>query len=197
MGMAKEDITIRTASVKDAEALLAIYAPYIEQTAVTYEYEVPTAEEFAARIMHTLEKYPYLAAEAGGEIVGYAYAGPLHERAAYDWSVELSVYVKMNRKGRGIGRRLYEQLEESLREQGIVHAAACIAYPEQEDEYLTYDSVRFHERLGFTMVGQFHACAYKFNRWYGMVWMEKQIGERHGKQPSVKPFSEICKKEEA
>lgn len=196
MGTAKEDITIRAASVTDAEELLAIYAPYIEKTAVTYEYEVPTTEEFAARIGHTLEKYPYLVAEAGKEIVGYAYAGPLHERAAYDWSVELSIYVKRERKGQGVGRKLYESLEEILRKQGIVHAAACIAYPEQEDEYLNYDSVHFHEKLGFTMVGQFHACACKFDRWYGMVWMEKQIGEHREKPPAMIPFPKICYDEE-
>lgn len=191
--MTGEDITVRAARTADAEELLAIYAPYIEQTAVTYEYEVPATEAFAARIGHTMEKYPYLVAQAGQEIVGYAYAGPLHKRAAYDWSVELSIYVKIERRGQGIGRKLYENLEETLRKQGIVHAAACIAYPERADEYLNYDSVRFHERLGFTMVGQFHECAYKFNRWYGMVWMEKQIGKHCENQPLVIPFSEILK----
>lgn len=194
--MTKEDITIRIAGLEDAGELLAIYAPYIEQTAITYEYEVPTVEEFALRIGHTLEKYPYLVAESGKEIVGYAYAGPLHERAAYDWSVELSVYVKMDRKGQGIGRKLYERLEEILRKQGIVHAAACIAYPEQDDEYLNRDSVHFHEKMHYTMVGRFHNCAYKFDRWYGMVWMEKQIGESCKKQPPVKSFPEIRKNEE-
>jgi phosphinothricin acetyltransferase len=184
--MIQEDVTIRMASPEDAEELLAIYAPYVEQTAVTYEYDVPAVEEFAARIERTLERYPYLAAVRDGEILGYAYAGRLHERSAYDWSVELSIYVKWDVRGQGIGKKLYQALEQALVQQGIVHAAACIAYPEQEDEYLTFDSVRFHEKMGYTMVGQFHGCAYKFNRWYGMAWMEKQIGRHLEEQPPVR-----------
>lgn len=195
--MTGEDITIRVAGVEDAGALLAIYAPYVQQTAITYEYEVPPVEEFAARIARTLEMYPYLAAQVGDRIAGYAYAGPLKERTAYDWSVEMSVYVSMDLRGRGIGRKLYECLEEILSKQGIVHAAACIAYPEKEDEYLNYDSVHFHERLNYTMVGHFHGCACKFDRWYGMAWMEKQIGIRHEKQLPVIPFPELCKGRQA
>ena len=81
-------ITIRTATVSDAQALLNIYAPYVEHTAITFEYDVPSVEEFASRIKHTLQKYPYLIAERNGKLLGYAYAGPFHERPAYDWAVE-------------------------------------------------------------------------------------------------------------
>ena len=92
-------ILIRPASPADAQALLAIYTPYVVQTAITFEYDVPTPVEFTARIAATLEKYPYLVAEQDGVPVGYAYAGAFHERAAYDWSVETSIYVEQHQKG--------------------------------------------------------------------------------------------------
>ena len=103
--------TIRVATEADAEEILAIYAKYIEQTAITFEYVVPSIEEFRGRIRHTLERFPYLAAEKEGKIAGYAYVSPFKERAAYDWSVETSIYVDMEQKRSGIGRRLYEELE--------------------------------------------------------------------------------------
>lgn len=182
---------IRTAAPKDAAALLKIYAPYVKKTAVTFEYEVPSAEEFADRIKRTLEKYPYLAAMLDGEIVGYAYAGTFHERAAYDWAVETSIYVREDKKGLGIGRTLYEALEKALLQQHILNVNACIAYPVQEDEYLTRDSVWFHERLGYRMVGEFYECGYKFGRWYNMVWMEKHLGTHPEKPEKVLWFSEL------
>ena len=104
-------LSIRTACPEDAEALLEIYAPYVRETAVTFEYEVPSPEEFRGRIEHVLSRYPYLAAEEDGRIVGYAYLSAFHPRAAYGWCAEPSVYVEMERRGRGIGRRLYEELE--------------------------------------------------------------------------------------
>ena len=158
-------IRIRPAKPEDAEKLLAIYAPYVEQTAITFEYEVPTVEEFRERIHNTLKKYPYLVAEQGGEPVGYAYVGPFHDRPAYDWAVETSIYVDQNKKRMGIGKKLHEALEEELRNRGFLNMNACIAYPAQEDEYLTRNSVEFHAHLGYRMVGQFHQCGYKFHRW--------------------------------
>ena len=186
-----EKVMIRTATTNDAEAILAIYAPYVETTAITFEYEIPGIEEFRERIRNVLKKYPYLVAEADGEIVGYAYAGPFKGRAAYDWAVETTIYVDRTRKRMGIGRKLYDKLEEALRKQGILNMEACIGYPETEDEYLTKDSVRFHEKLGYRMVGEFYKCGYKFSRWYNMVWMEKMIGEHQEKQPQIHTYSEI------
>lgn len=186
-----QEMKIRVAKVEDAQVLLSIYAPYVEDTAITFEYKVPSVDEFAKRIQHILQKYAYLVAELNGEILGYAYAGSFNERAAYDWSVETTIYVKKNKRRLGIGRNLYHALETTLKAQGILNLNACIAYPEEEDEYLTKDSVSFHNRMGFQMVGQFHNCGYKFNRWYNMVWMEKQIGSHQEKQPQVKPFSEL------
>ena len=172
-----KEILIRTATLADASELLKIYTPYVIGTAVSFEYEVPTVEEFKKRIKNTLQKYPYLVAEQNGEILGYAYASSFHTRAAYAWSVETSIYVRQDRKKLGIGRLLYAELERLLKQQNILNLYACIAYPEKEDEYLTKDSVRFHEHLGFKLIGEFHKCGYKFKRWYNIVWMEKHIGE--------------------
>lgn len=184
-------IQIRVAGEADAEALLAIYAPYVQHTAITFEYEVPSAEEFRGRIRNVLRRYPYLAAEDGGEIVGYAYVSPFKKRAAYDWAVETSIYVRQDRKRGGVGRRLYQALEDILKAQGVLNLNACIACPAREDEYLTRDSIAFHQRLGYQMVGEFHQCGCKFGRWYNMVWMEKSIGEHLPDQPPVKSFDEI------
>lgn len=173
---------IRPACAGDARALLAIYAPYVTDTAVSFEYAVPTEEEFASRIARTLERYPYLVLEEAGEILGYAYAGPFKGRAAYDWSVEVTVYVRWDARGRGCGRKLYEALEEALAAMGIRNLYACIAYTEKADPFLALDSPRFHESMGYRLCGAFHRCAAKFGRWYDMIWMEKQIGD-HGENP--------------
>ena len=185
------NIRIRTARPEDAIELLEIYAPYVRETAVTYEYTVPSKEEFASRIRHTMEKYPYLVAEKDGEILGYAYAGAFHPRAAYAWDAEMSIYIKKDRKRSGIGKMLYEALEKLLAEQNILNVYACIACPEEEDEYLTKDSIRFHARMGYRIVGEFRECAYKFGRWYGMVWMEKRIGKRTADPAEVKSFDKL------
>lgn len=169
---------IRTANTGDAACILGIYAYYVENTAVSFEYEVPTLQEFTGRIATTLERYPYLVAEEDGEILGYAYAGPFKARAAYDHSCEVSIYVRRDVRQRGIGRALYEELERRLAAQGILNLYACIADPIEQDEYLTRDSESFHVRMGYQNVGEFHKCGYKFERWYNMIWMEKMIG-RH------------------
>ena len=114
-------------------------------------------------------------AEEDGNIVGYAYVSPFKERAAYDWSVETSIYVDMIQKRKGIGRLLYDRLEEILKKQGILNVNACIGYPQIDDEYLTKDSVYFHEKLGYHMVGTFHQCGYKFGRWYGWRNLSENI----------------------
>lgn len=174
-------IQIRTATALDAEDILKIYAPYVKHTAITFEYDVPTIEVFRGRIEKTLEKYPYLVLLEDDKIMGYAYAGPLKERAAYDWSVETSIYTMHGMTGRGYGRRLYEALEESLKAMGILNLYACIGYPIEEDEYLTKNSAEFHKHMGFETIGEFHKCGYKFGRWYNMIWMEKMIGEHEMK----------------
>ena len=187
-----EEIRLRPAAPGDAVALCRIYAPYVEKTAITFEYEIPTAEEFARRIHHTLERYPYLVAEREGKILAYAYAGPLKERAAYDWAAELSVYVDPAARHLGLGRLLYEKLEEILKEQNVRVLYACITSPREEDEYLTRNSEQFHAHMGFTLAGTFHHCGYKFGRWYDVIWMEKEIGERLPDMPAFVPWPELA-----
>ena len=105
--------------------------------------------------------------------MGYAYANTFKDRAAYDYAVETTVYVDKSCKKSGIGKALYLELEKALAAKNIINLYACIAYPENDDEYLTKNSVQFHEHLGYKLVGRFHKCGYKFGRWYDMVWMEK------------------------
>lgn len=191
-------ISLRMAHPSDAAALAEIYAPYVTDTAITFEYDVPSAEEFSGRIAHTLEKYPYFIAEDGGEIVGYAYAGAFHPRIAYNHSAELSIYVRRGYSGKGIGKTLYNALENALRLQNVTNLYACIGYSEKEDEYLTHNSVDYHAHLGYRLIGVFDRCGYKFGRWYSMVWMEKflcphsNVPEKFVGFPSVKDeFSRI------
>lgn len=186
-------IEIKAAEVSDAAELLEIYRPYVEKTAITFEYDVPSVEEFSQRIVSIKARYPYIKAEENGEILGYAYAGVFKDRAAYDWSVETTVYVKEGQHRKGIGRMLYAELERCLALQNITNLYACIACTKTEDEYLTNDSVRFHERLGYKLVGTFEGCAYKFGRCYDMVWLGKQLKEYSGQPPKVINFPEACK----
>lgn len=189
--MFDKDVKIRTADVFDAQEILEIYAPYVRKTAITFEYEVPALTEFKRRIKHTLERYPYIVAEEDGEILGYAYSGVFKDRAAYDWAVEVSVYVKEDKRGLGVGSRLYAALEEISRAQHILNLNACIAYSDTEDTYLTKDSVAFHSHLGYNLVGRFHRCGYKFGKWYDMVWMEKMLGEHPADPAPMVAFPKI------
>lgn len=187
---------IRNATPEDAERLLEIYAPYVEKTAITFEYDVPSVEEFAGRIARTTKKYPYIVAEEDGCIEGYAYASTFHERAAYDWCVETSIYIAESSRRNGIGKLLYGALEDSLRRMGILNANACIAYTRTEDEHLTNASVDFHKRMGYAEVGMFHDCGFKFGRWYDMIWMEKSLGEHTATPNKVVPFPKTTEKAE-
>ena len=162
---------IRVAGENDAAVLVEIYSYYVEKTAVTFEYETPSVEEFAGRIRDIQKKYPYIVAEEDGEILGYAYGSAFHPRSAYGWCAEMSIYVKHDRRGIGAGGRLYRALESLLAEMGVLNLNACIAVPQKEDEYLTNASVDFHKHFGYKRVGMFHRCGYKFNRWYDMIWM--------------------------
>lgn len=173
----KQNFFIRTAELEDAGKLLEIYRPYVENTAISFEYEVPSVEEFKGRIQRILQKYPYLVAIAGEQIVGYAYAAPFIQRAAYDWSVELTIYLDQSEKGKGYGRALYQEMEKRLRRQHVLNMNSCIAYTDCEDEHLTNASMHFHEHMGFQLVGKFTKSGYKFKKWYDMIWMEKLIGE--------------------
>lgn len=187
-----DNITIRTVSPDDAEELLDIYSYYVSETAVSFEYDPPTTEEFRARIEKTLRKYPYLAAVSGGRIVGYAYAGAFSERPAYSRCVELSVYVRRGFTRNGIGRMLYAELEKILKKMGILNLYALISIPaDEEDEYLTSCSIDFHEQIGFVRVGLLRDCGLKFDRWYDVVIAEKLIGEHNGDPAPLLTFGEV------
>lgn len=178
------DISIRMAEPADAAALLAIYAPYVTDTAITFEYEVPSREEFARRIAHTLERFPYLVAEKKGALVGYAYASPFKERAAYDWAVETSIYLAMEERGQGTGFLLYQALEDILTRQNVLNVNACIAYPNP-------GSIRFHEKLGYLTAAHFTRCGFKLGQWWDMVWMEKMLGSHRVPPKPFIPVTEL------
>lgn len=171
-------VTIRNATIADTASILDIYGYYVANTAISMEYEVPTLENFQARIANTIENnYPYLVVELDGIIVGYAYAGRFHPRAAFYRSAEVSIYIHKDAQKYGLGRRLYEKIEAKLAEQGILNLYASIAYTDTEDEYLTNNSTQFHEHMGYKKVAQFNNCCTKFGRWYHLIWMEKFLGE--------------------
>ena len=183
---------IRLAREDDAQSLLEIYAPYVKETAITFEYEIPSIKEFAERISETLKNYPYLVCEIDKKIVGYAYASRFKNRKAYDWAVETSIYVEKSFRRSGIGSVLLKNLENLLLKQNILNANACIAQTDSEDLHLTNASIFFHQKNGYQMVGKFNQCAYKFDRWYNMVWMEKLLAPHKTPQADFIPFSELC-----
>ncbi|HEM3624676.1 TPA: N-acetyltransferase [Streptococcus suis] len=161
-------IEIRNAQAEDAANLVAIYAPYVEKTAITFETQVPAVEDFANRIEKTLKKFPYLVAVEEGKIVGYAYASTYYARAAYDWTVELSVYVQKEARGKGIGNLLYTVLEEELTARGFKNFLACIALPNPA-------SIALHEKRGYQQVAHFKKVGYKFGTWHDIVWLQKSL----------------------
>ena len=130
----KAPLTIRIARPQDARALAAIYRPYVEQTAISFEGEAPTATAMLRRMEDVLTRYPYLVAERGGDLLGYAYAHPFIGRAAYDWSAEMTIYLRMDARRAGIGGQLYRTLEDLLRDMGVLNLNACIGYPQTDDD---------------------------------------------------------------
>lgn len=189
---ANSPVTLRMASVADAPVLAAIYAPYVRETAISFEYEPPADLEFAGRIAEVLERFPYLVAMHEGRAVGYAYAHPYGVRKAYSHSVELSVYIRRDCRGLGIGRRLYEAMELLLKEQNVTNLYVLVAGVDTEDEYLTHDSQKFHLAMGYEYVGKLHKAGYKFGRWYDMITMEKLIADHpQYTQPHVVPWYEL------
>lgn len=161
---------IRSAIPTDARAILDIYEPYITDTSITFETEVPTIDEFMERMDNIQKRYPYLVYEADGVIIGYAYASKHRERAAYRYSADVSVYVKPSYHKQGIGKALYTKLFDLLRDQGIYTVYACITVPNDA-------SIELHKSLGFTEVGTFHNAGYKLGKWHDVIWFEKALRE--------------------
>lgn len=184
-----DDISIRSANPEDAKELLKIYAYYVTDTAISFETEVPSEEEFKLRIEEVLKSYPFIVACKDDEILGYAYLHSFVGRKAYELSAETTIYLNPDKKKMGIGKKLYSVLEDIAKAQNITNLYSCIGYVDKEDEYLNNNSVQFHEHIGFRMVGKFENCGHKFGRWYHMVWMEKIIG-KHGEIKELLKFEE-------
>ncbi|BCA85278.1 hypothetical protein EsVE80_08010 [Enterococcus saigonensis] len=176
---------IRIATKKDAAAILAIYMPYVKETAITFEYEVPTLADFEKRIEQTLARYPYLVAEKeDSTLTGYAYAGAYKGRPAYDWSCEVTIYVAKDAKSRGLGTRLYQALEVELQKQNVVQLLACITAGNGA-------SIKFHEKLGYRQVGIFPKLGYKFAQWYDILWLQKTLQEVSSEPDNFIPYPKI------
>ena len=159
------------ATLDDAERLLEIYAPYIEKTTISFEYEVPTLVEFQRRMREFGGFYPYLVCEINGNIIGYAYAHRYAERAAYGWGAEASIYVDENALHGGIGTALYQALLELLALQNVCTVYACITWPNER-------SIGLHKKMGFCEFARFKQSGFKFGRWIDVVWMEKVLWDK-------------------
>lgn len=161
-------ISLRFAVPADAPALLEIYRPYVENTSISFETEVPSVEDFAERIREYSSFFPYLVAEAEGTPVGYTYAHAFHERKAYSWTVETSIYVDETARGNHVGKCLYAALLPLLEAQGIVNACAVVTIPNES-------SLRFHASFGFETGNLLPAFGYKQNSWHGVAYLYRTL----------------------
>ncbi len=162
-------ISIRIATPADAAACLAIYAPIVEHTAISFELIPPTVEETAARIRKSLDHSLWIVADDGGRVGGYAYASQFRTRAAYDWTAETTVYIHEDCRGRGVGRRLYTVLLGGLRLLGFRSAMAGATLPNE-------GSARLHESMGFVRTGSVRDAGYKFDRWHDTAFWQVALG---------------------
>ena len=174
---------LRFASLEDVPALLAIYSRYIP-TNITFEYTLPSREEFSNRVASVSQTYPYLVLEENGHVLGYAYAHPIAERAAYAWGAELSIYLHPEAAGKGLGRRLYRVLIELLRLQGVRTVYGLVASPNPASEAL-------HQSIGFHQMGVQHKAGYKNGRWIDLLWFEKAIALYDLEPAPVAPISSL------
>lgn len=163
-----QPLHIRPATEGDAAELLAIYRPYVETTAVSFETVAPTVQEFGARIAKALSGWQWLVAERDGRCVGYAYASTHRERQAYRWSVEVSAYVHPQHHRHGVGRALYAPLFDDLARKGFCNAYAGIALPNE-------GSVALHRSVGFQPIGVFPRVGRKFGRWHDVAWLHRAL----------------------
>jgi L-amino acid N-acyltransferase YncA len=161
-------ILIRGAGAADVSALLDIYRPFVQDTAVSFELMPPTVTEFENRIVAAQTQWAWLVAESSETIVGYAYAAAFRERAAYRFTAEVSAYIHPEHQGRGVAGALYRRLFEILRTKGYCNAYAGIVLPNDA-------SIAFHKSLGFSSVGVFHRAGFKFGRWHDVSWWEVRL----------------------
>ena len=177
---------IRAAEKADVPAMLAIYAPYVLETTITFEYAVPTLSEFEDRFSAVTEKLPWLVWEEKGAVLGYAYASLPFTRAAYAWCAEPSIYLRSDARGRGIGKRLYAALESILLELGYVVSYAIITGENTP-------SLAFHDALGYRKCGELVNSGQKFGRWLDVYWLEKRLNSVETPRNSPIPWKEFSK----
>ena len=175
---------IRFAKEADIPAILDIYGPYVLNTAISFEYTVPTQEEFTERFRSITAQFPWLVWEEEGTVLGYAYGSLPFGRAAYRWCAASSIYLAPQAQGKGIGKKLYAALESVLTQQGYRKTYAIITSDNP-------GSLEFHQKQGFRCVGEFPDCGYKFSRFYGVVWMEKLLNSDKNPQNFPKSITEI------
>ena len=177
--------TIRLASQSDAEQLRDIYAPFCENTPVSFETQAPTVDEMRRRIAKTLRSYPWLLYENEGHVLGYAYASSHRERAAYRWAVDVSAYVREGYRRLGVGRSLYSSLLALLHLQGFYRALAGITLPNP-------GSVGLHQAMGFQSLGTYHNIGYKCGRWHDVQWFQLALREPGNEPPDPLEFALAC-----
>lgn len=175
---------IRQVQLSDAEAILKVYAPFITDTCISFEYVVPSLEEFTQRIAGISAEYPYIVLEEDGEIVGYAYAHRYLERVAYSWDVEVTIYLAPKAQGKGLGVILYDALEKLLALQNIKNLYSCIT---GDNEH----SIEMHRSMGYELIGSFPKAGFKLGRWLDVVWMAKTIGDKENAPQSLVTFSDV------
>lgn len=187
------EVVLRLAQPSDAAAIQRIYGYYVENTAITCEVAIPSLTDLTERIKKTQQRFPYLIATLGDQVVGFAYVSPANPRYAYQWTVETSIYVDRNCRGKHVGTKLYDMLEKICRQMKVVNMTAHIVYPhdDQPDQHLTLASPKFHEAYGYKLTGRFYKNVYKFGKWYDMLWMEKSIAKHDDAPTPIVNFNEI------
>lgn len=186
--MDKKELTIRYATPKDSDGILKVYEPYIRNTTITYEYEVPTKKEFYNRTCEILSNFPYLVCEDEGEIIGYAYGSKHRERAAFQWGVEISVYVRQEYQGKGVATELYHRILKLLKQQGFYKVYAIIDSPNEKSE-------KFHEKFGFQRIAYLPKVAYKLGRWCDITYYEKELRDGYDVPVPIRPFNREIREE--
>ena len=185
----EEAVCVRAAAPEDAEQLLEIYTPFVisedsSLSNVSFELAVPDVEEFRQRIQDISKQFPYLVGEVNGQILGYVYCHPYRERLAYQWAVEVTIYLAPAGQGKGLGRLLYETMEKLLCLQGVTMAYSCITVGNDH-------SIKMHEALGYRLIGTFTNSGYKNGQWLDTVWLEKQLQPCPKQPDNIKSWWEL------
>lgn len=179
---------LQFAKEEDVQEMLDIYGPYVTDTAITFEYEIPDIRNFKNRFETITRQFPWLVVKIDGKLAGYAYAGLHHERAAYQWDAELSIYLAKEYQGMGIGKALYSALIELLKKQGYYNLYALLVYPNEKSELL-------HTWFGFETIGIYKKSGNKFGKWYDVRSMGKTIRDYCDNPEIPLPVSGISQEE--